>query len=425
MNLSKLNHIFIPKTLEEQERFRQSRLGKLSRRLFLLFLTFSREGQILLFIWLLGSVMSLNIGFTQYYVIWSALTGVLIASVVLRRSVRLNDVELHIQGPQRVTRGEDVQFTIVVQNKSQEVHQGIRIERPFLPWDGKYLTRRPVLPYIEPDSVEHRSFRARFAARGEHSLGSVSARALAPLGLALGPFIESEDIRFLVIPKIANVTHLHIEQSQKYQPGGVALASITGEAQELIGVRPYRPGDSIRDLHAKTWARTGYPAVREYQQEYFTRIGIIVDTDGGEPDEPLLEELLSLSAGIVAQLSRGEILLDVLVVGDVIHELTLGRSLGFLDQALDVLACVEPQHGLDTTQLRARLSSYLERLSSVIFLSLRWDEERERFTHWIEQQGVRCKKVHVYDKEPEALAVQGGAIVLQVSDIEQGKELIL
>ncbi|HVH46646.1 MAG TPA: hypothetical protein VM925_30100, partial [Labilithrix sp.] len=37
----------------------------------------------------------------------------------------------------------------------------------------------------------------------------------------------------------------------------------------------------------------------------------------------------------VAHLSRFESLIDVLVVGDDVHELTLGRSLGWLDQALE------------------------------------------------------------------------------------------
>ena len=79
---------------------------------------------------------------------------------------------------------------------------------------------------------------------------------------------------------------------------------------ELIGVRPYRPGDAMRDLHAITWARTGEPSVREYQQEYFTRVGVVLDTDPAGASEERFEAGVSLVAGIVAQLCSGEELID-------------------------------------------------------------------------------------------------------------------
>src|SRR5690606_26014556 len=100
-----------------------------------------------------------------------------------------------------------------------------------------------------------------------------------------------------------------------------------------------RPGDAVRDLHARSWARTGVPVVREYQQEYFTRVGVVLDTD--IEDAERLEAAVELAAGVIAHLSRGEALVDVLVVGDRVHELLVGRSLGYLDQALELLATVE------------------------------------------------------------------------------------
>ncbi|MCB9640944.1 MAG: DUF58 domain-containing protein, partial [Myxococcales bacterium] len=264
-----------------------------------------------------------------------------------------------------------------------------------------------------------------FVARGQHNLGGMSARALTPLGFGLGPPIYSESMSFLVIPQIANVTHVQVDTVMRYQPGGVALASITGESREIIGVRPYRPGDPVRDLHAKTWARLGVPVVREYQQEYFTRIGIIIDTDGGESNEPVFEAMLSLAAGITAQLSRGEVLLDLLVLGDDIHQLTLGRSLGFLEQALDLLACVAPKKGFQAEKLQSQLTGHLERLSCMLFLSLRWDEQHEQFAEWIEQQGTRCRKIHIAGKVASPYAQQTGATIIQADEIKQDRELVV
>lgn len=426
MNFSKLNYILIPATKEERERFRSSRSGKFFRFVFSLYFVFSQEGRVLLFFWLIASMLSINIGFTQYYISWSVMTGLLLCSVVLRRGVSLGDVQLTFQSPPRVTVGDPLHLKLTFRNQSKtHTHQAIRIERPFLPWDGKYLDERPSIQHLAPGQNVTCTVTARFIARGEHHLTAPSARALAPFGLALSPPIFGQELQFLVIPKIAEVGHIDIDTVQRYQPGGVALASVTGESRELIGVRPYRPGDPIRDLHAKTWARIGQPAVREYQQEYFTRIGIIIDTDGGEADEPDFEAMLSLAAGVVAHLSRGEALLDLLVIGEDLHQLTLGRSLGFLEQALDLLACVEPKEGFRPAMLQSQLQGHLTRLSCVIFLTLRWDETRQEFTAWVEHQGTRCRQFQVVDARAQDAPQTPGATVVEVADIQADKELVL
>lgn len=425
MNLSKLNYILIPSTEEDRERFRNSRMGALFRFLFRVYFAFSDEGRIMLFVWMLGAALSVYVGFTQYYVVWSVMTGVLLASVLFRYTVRLRDVSMSFRAPDRVSVGEEMHLTIELHNQGDLTHQAIRVERPFLPWDGKYLSPRLGIPTLKPGEREQCLVKARFIARGEHFLDPAQARALAPLGFAMGPSIDSEGLHFLVIPKIAKVEHIQIDTTERYQPGGVALASITGESRELIGVRPYRPGDPIRDLHARTWARIGEPAVREYQQEYFTRIGLIIDTDGGVADEPLFESMLSLAAGLVAQLSRGELLLDLLVIGEDMHELTLGRSLGFLDQALDLLACVDPKHEFAPSALQSRLQEHLKRLSCTLFLSLKWDQERQAFADWIEDQGTRCRRIVVTGKKVPPFAVSSGATMVASNDILEDKELII
>ena len=53
--------------------------------------------------------------------------------------------------------------------------------------------------------------------------------------------------------------------------------------------------------------------VREYQEEYFTRIGVVVDTDARAASPAHIEGALSLAAGVVAHLCQGEALVDLLV----------------------------------------------------------------------------------------------------------------
>ena len=74
--------------------------------------------------------------------------------------------------------------------------------------------------------------------------------------------VASAGVHFLVVPRVATVARLELPSSHRYQPGGVALASEAGESREIAGVRPYRSGDPVRDLHVRIWARVRGPRRR-------------------------------------------------------------------------------------------------------------------------------------------------------------------
>jgi uncharacterized protein (DUF58 family) len=267
--------------------------------------------------------------------------------------------------------------------------------------------------------------KARFSERGDLTLGRFRVSALVPLGLASGPPLQSAPVRLRVVPRPANILRLGIPLSTRHQPGGVALASKTGESMDLRGVRPYRKGDRIRDLSARTWARTGKPAVREYQEEYFTRVGVVLDCVAPQRRSARVEEAfeaaVSLTAGVVAHLSRGDALVDLLVMGEEIHALTLGRSLGFLEQALDHLAAAELQASVDRRRLLQLLAPYLSRLSAVVMVVDGWDETREEFVRGVEKGGVRVHCVAVGDSVGAGPRVRS----ISVASILGGRGIVL
>ena len=403
MNLARLNHILIPETAEARARARRSRLGRLLGPLFWLFVATTPQGQFALILWCLVGGLGLEVGTTQIYLVWCVVTGVLLGSALTRRWFGLDGVSAEVDVPRRVTVGQDANFAVRLVHKGSKAHHGVRVEGPYLPWDGRWVGEPPVVGALLPGRTAQVRSCAVFRARGSHHLESFRASLVTPLGLFLGPAIWTGDARFLVVPRIARVARLATPAVRRYQPGGIALASKTGESMEILGVRPYRAGDPVRDLHARTWARIGAPAVRDYQEEYFTRLGVVVDTDTAV-DERQFEAALSLAAGVVAHLSRGESLIDLLVVGNTVHTLTLGRSLGFLDQALDLLACVTPGAPLRPGELVQRLTPHISRLSCIVFVALRWDRARMEFADRVRGMGVACRTLVV-----DAPARSGGA----------------
>jgi uncharacterized protein (DUF58 family) len=307
-----------------------------------------------------------------------------------------------------VTVGDEISFTVSCRHHAPPAGAApiaLRMRGPFLTWDGRWTGPPPEEISVAPGEQAETTMRARFIARGLHHLDPFTVARTAPLGLACGPRTSSDGVKVYVVPRIANVVRLPLAIATKHQPGGVALASKSGESMDLLGVRPYRPGDPVRDLHARTWARTGKPAVREYQQEYFTRVGVVLDTS--IRDDDLLEAAIELAAGVIAHLSRGEALIDVLVVGESVHELTLGRSLGWLDQALELLSGVERGPKLDASRLVARLEPHLAQLSTVIAIGPRADsEEPSALVRKLRDRGLVCTPL-VVDEEL-ARAIRAG-----------------
>jgi uncharacterized protein (DUF58 family) len=161
--------------------------------------------------------------------------------------------------------------------------------------------------------------------------------------------------------------------------------------------------------------------VREFQEEYQTRIGVVVDTDASARTAAHLEGALSLSAGIVASLCRGAALVDVLATGAQVAQLSLARGFGALDQALDVLASVRGAPGFRADQLLACLGPHLERLSSIVFVALAWDPARSAFVTALEARGIGVRVFVVGDS---ALPT-GGPSGVPLEAITSGRELSL
>lgn len=410
INFARLNHILLPETKAARDRFRRGLWGRVLRPVSWLYGALSDEGRVLAVGSILVAFFGIDVQSSDVYILWAAIAGLFVGSLAVRPFYRLPGVAVRVDVPRRVTVGEPLRFGVTVRNDGPRAALSLRVRGPFLPWDGVWTGRSPTVAELGPGAEARVEAAARFVARGEHHLDPFGVTALVPFGLAVGEAVWSSGVKFLVVPKIASVARLSMPVGRRHQPGGVALASKTGESMELLGVRPYRPGDPVKHLHARSWARAGAPVVREYQEEYFSRVGVIVDTSGS--DERRFEASISLAAGVVACLSRGEALIDLLLVGGDLHDLTIGRHLGFLEQALDLLALSTPaRRPLSPDELLSRLSPHLGRLSCVIEIRTSRDPS---LAERIRGHGVACTTL-VVEAGAAASPAPAGARVTPVS----------
>src|SRR5262249_5934291 len=149
----------------------------------------------------------------------------------------------------------------------------------------------------------------------------------------------------LVLPRRYPLPSIAFPGTLKYQEGGVALASSVGRSEEFVSLREYRRGDPLRHIHWRSWAKAGKPIVKEFEDEFFVRHALVLDTVTPYPHSEAFEEAVSVAASFACTLQTQESLLDLLFVGLQAYCFTVGRGLAHTDQMLEILASVRPSAG--------------------------------------------------------------------------------
>jgi uncharacterized protein (DUF58 family) len=166
--------------------------------------------------------------------------------------------------------------------------------------------------------------------------------------------------------------------TMKYQLGGVSLASSVGESEEFVALREYRPGDPLRRMHWKSFAKLGKPIVKEHQEEFFVRHALVLDTFGGPGESELFEEAVSVAASLAFTIRNQDSLLDLMFAGPRAYCFTTGRGVGHIEQILEVLASVQASRENNFSSLEHLVVTHAAELSGCVCIFLSWDLERQR-----------------------------------------------
>jgi uncharacterized protein (DUF58 family) len=203
-----------------------------------------------------------------------------------------------------------------------------------------------------------------------------------------------------VYPAFTPLTAIDMPSGMRYQAGGIALSSQVGQSMEFLGCREFRQGDDFRRLHWRSWARVGYPVVREYREEYLCRTALIVDTarpapyvwdEIRRPTDAPLEAAISLSAAVADYLAEQDFVVDLFAAGPDVYRFRGGRSLGFLENILDILACVEPHYREPFEEFSDELVQEVAEISSAVFILLKWNDRRRELIEAMEIAGVSVR----------------------------------
>lgn len=207
----------------------------------------------------------------------------------------------------------------------------------------------------------------------------------------------------LVYPWFQPLVRLSIPTGRRYHPGGVALASNLGESFEFLGNREYQEGDNIRDIDWRATARLGEPIIREYREEYFLRVGVVLDThvikNAPQIRKDDFERAVSIAASVSDYMSRQDYIVDIFAAGPNLYHLTAGRSLAYLDQILDILACVDVCREEPFETLEPEILENMSKITTIICVFLDWNEARQIFVQKLAQAGAGIKVIIARDTD--------------------------
>ena len=346
------------------------------------------------------------------------LLALLVAGVCLSRLFRVSFTASRIL-PRFGTAGCPLNYRVVVKNLSRRGPSGLSLlENLTDPWPSfrewlavqraeqkvirsfRFSGRRSLNPFkvalvkdaLVPTMAPGQEVEVRVELtplrRGILRFTGVTLARTDPFGLfrALSTLPLPQSV--LILPKRYLLPAVTLPGAARFQQGGVALAAHVGQSEEYVALRDYRHGDPMRHIHWRTWARVGRPVVKEFEDEFFVRHALVLDTFTDDAHSEVFEEAVSVAASFVCTLPTQESLLDLLFVGPQSYCFTAGRGVAHVEQMLEILASVRTCSDQPFRALEPLVLGHVGAVSGCVCVLVAWDDERRDFIRKLKALGV-------------------------------------
>lgn len=192
----------------------------------------------------------------------------------------------------------------------------------------------------------------------------------------------------LILPKRYPIKPLLFAGKRKYQAGGMSLANSIGNSSEFMALRDYQQGDPLNKIHWKSFAKHGKLIVKDYQDEYFVRRALLLDTFIGQAGQEVFEAAVSVAASVAMTEQQHEALLDLMFVGQQTYCFTTGRGIDHLPNLQEILASVQASPDDTFLQLQQAVLSRVGQCCSFVCVLMHWDELRQQLIKKLLAQGL-------------------------------------
>ncbi len=206
-----------------------------------------------------------------------------------------------------------------------------------------------------------------------------------------------------VLPRRYPLPRFELPGSARFQPGGEATARHSGSTGEFTGLRDYEPGDPLRLIHWPTWARTGKPVVKELEDTFFPRHGLILDTFPAAGDDDLFEDAVSVAASFIVAVDASESLIDLMFIAGHERVVTAGQGIARAETLLEVLAGVESAEHEDYDSLAKLVMRHAEDLAGCLCVFASWSPSRAKLLQRLQRAGIETAALVICRESPGAV----------------------
>ena len=231
-----------------------------------------------------------NTGNNLLYLLFGSMLGLIVVSSWLSEQT-IRGLHIHRRVPRGVTVGNPLRIQYEIENNRKRIPSfTLEIGEAGLPGRG-------FVPLIKPGDRASTRSENMFVRRGTFELDAVTVSTTFPFGL----FKKSRDLplpgELVIWPRSDRRVRPPNPAGNRTPWSGALSAGSAGPRGEYRGLRSYRPGDDPRDIHWRTTARLGQPAIREYEQGDAEALWLCLDTRGppGDSGEIAIEMVASLA----------------------------------------------------------------------------------------------------------------------------------
>lgn len=272
---------------------------------------------------------AVNTGNNLLYLLLGAMLGFIVLSGWLSERI-LRQLEIRRRTPRGVAQERPSRITYTVTNRKRR-----------FPTLAVYLIEEglPVPAFIgrvgAGDSVTVAS-ENYFLQRGVYPLKTLTLSTSFPFGL----FTKERDVtlpgELIIWPRTDRPVRLPSPPGGRGKHQSHLTGGDLGSRGEYRGLREYRAGDDLKDIHWRTTTRIGTPVTKEYDQDATETVRICLDTRG-EPGDAA-EAAVEVAAALAHQAYRTGHRFGITTCTS---DLAPATGSGQLERVLDLLARVD------------------------------------------------------------------------------------
>jgi len=336
----------------------------------------------------------------------SALVSVLVVSLLVGFFMRPR-IQITSDIPDRIVAGCTVSLTHRMRNTGRLPIYNLCVSPAATSKAIESISEPQIIPHIAPDDVAEVTITVRALRRGRWQLRSPTCQSGFPFNLFRFGASARDEHTLVVLPFFSMLQIDPTESAHHICTGTGRLTGRAGLSTEYAGNRPFMPGDSLRTIDARAWARLSTPATREYHSDLGKSAALILDTAIPAKDSPKtgpngieqFEAAVSLCASVAFSINTNRII-EVLLTGNNLLDFTTQPEAVRLERTHDALAAVEPTGDYPSPQTAEMPTERFAGISEVYIILLQWNQVHQRILETAENAGCHCTTLIVAEPDP-------------------------